>query len=152
MKKFFAKKLSMTLAVFIVACLCLPGLAADPGSSADPLVSMSYINDVLMPQVRSYVDSKALGGAEASYEIVNLKKGQTVIGAQSTEFILRMGTASVVATDKGGLADVTGGIDLPDGSVMPANHLLIVPFADWRGVTMKSDGILMIKGVYSLHN
>ncbi len=152
MKKLFGRKLSVGLAAFLIACLCLPSLAADPGSSADPLVSMSYINDVLMPQVRSYVDSKALGGADASYEIVNLKKGQTVIGGQSTEFILRMGSASVVATDKGGLADVTAGEDLANGSVMPANHLLIVPFEDWRGVSMTSDGILMIKGVYSVHD
>ncbi len=152
MKKALTKKLSLTLAAFLLACLCLPGLAADPGSSADPLVSMSYINDVLMPQVRSYVDSKTMEGTSSAYKIVNLKKGQTVIGAQSTEFILRMGTASVVATEKGGLADVTAGYDLPNGSVMPANHLLIVPFEDWRGVTMQSDGILMIKGVYSVHN
>ncbi len=150
MKKRLKSKLLTGVMCVAIGCLTIPSLAANPGSEEDPLVSMSYINDVLMPQVRSYVDSKAVQAAGEAYQVVNLKKGQTVIGGQSTEFILRMGSATVVATDKGGLADVTAGVDLSKGSVMPSNHLLIVPFDDQRGVTMQTDGIVMIKGSYSI--
>lgn len=146
MKKNLLKKISLTACALMFLSICLPGLAADPGSSEDPLVTLSYINDVLMPQVKSYVDSKsqALGG----FEIVNVKAGQTVIADASTEMILRMGNAQIVATQKGGVADVTQGIDLQNGAVMPSNHLLIVPLDDGRGVQMLSDGIIMIKGSY----
>jgi len=150
MKNSFKRKIGVTILSAIMVSMCLPGLAANPGSNDDPLVSLSYVNDVLMPQVRSYVDSK-LGESGEGFELVNVKKGQTIIGAQSTQFILRMGSATVVATEKGGLSDVTAGTDLAMGTQMPANHLLIVPFEDWRGVTMQTDGILLIKGIYSLH-
>lgn len=150
MKKSLTKKLLVMSLCVIAWCITIPSLAANPGSEEDPLVSMSYINDVLMPQVRSYVDSKTAVSGGEGYQLVNLKKSQTVIGAQSTEFILRMGSATIVATDKGGIADVTAGVDLPKGSVMPSNHLLIVPFDDWRGILMQTDGIVLIKGSYSI--
>lgn len=153
MTKKLSKKISITLLCVIFMSICLPGLAADPGSSEDPLITLSYVEDILMPQVKSYVESK-LGSVEAGtgsvFEVVNLKKGQTVIAAKSTEFILRMGSASIVATKKGGISDVTAGIDLQNGSQMPANHLLIVPLDDGRGLTMQTDGIVMIRGNYSI--
>ena len=149
MKKTLSKKIMLTAIALLFLTVCLPGLAADPGSSDDPLVTLSYINDVLMPQVKSYVDSKAAGSNDG-FEIVNLKGGQTVIAGASTEMILRMGNAQIVATQKGGVADVTLGIDLQNGAVMPANHLLIVPLDDGRGAQMLSDGIILIKGSYKI--
>ena len=148
MKKNLIKKISLTACALMFLSLCLPGLAADPGSNDDPLVTLSYINDVLMPQVKSYVDSKSQ--ASGGFEIVNVKAGQTVIAGASTEMILRMGNAQIVATQKGGVADVTQGIDLQNGAVMPSNHLLIVPLDDGRGAQMLSDGIIMIKGNYTV--
>ena len=59
-------------------------------------------------------------------------------------------TPQIVATQKGGVADVTQGIDLQNGAVMPSNHLLIVPLDDGRGAQMLSDGIIMIKGNYTV--
>jgi len=159
MKK-FTKKLLASVGAAALAFMCIPGLAANPGSSDDPLVSLSYVNDVLIPQLQSYVDSKVpasgMIGANAystggRFEVVNVKAGKTVIGAQSCQIILRMGSGSIVASQKGGLADVTLGGDLTTGAIVPANHLLIVPVDDWRGVTMTTDGILMINGTYSIH-
>ena len=149
MKKSFMKKISITVVSLLLLSICLPGMAADPGSNEDPLVTLSYINDVLMPQVKSYVDSKTTTSGDG-FKIVNLNAGQTVIAQASTEMILRMGNAQIVATAKGGVADVTQGIDLQNGAVMPANHLLIVPLDDGRGAQMLSDGIIMIKGSYTI--
>ncbi len=149
MKKSFMKKISITVVSLLLLSICLPGMAADPGSNEDPLVTLSYINDVLMPQVKSYVDSKTTTSGDG-FKIVNLNAGQTVIAQASTEMILRMGNAQIVATAKGGVADVTQGIDLQSGAVMPANHLLIVPLDDGRGAQMLSDGIIMIKGSYTI--
>ncbi len=158
MKNFECKK-------FLVSILCIlifsmPALAADPGSSDDPLVTLSYVNDVLIPQMKSYVDasvgslgsgSSPLDEVSSNYNIVNVSKGQTIIGSKSCHMIMRMGDGIIVATQKGGIADVTDGVDLANGSAVPSNHLLIVPVDDGRGIKMNTDGILMISGSYSVN-
>ena len=145
-----------------VVCLCslfVVALAA-PGTDGDPLISLSYIDDVLMPKIEQYVESKIAeiysGGAETDnqtadvFTVVEAKEGDEIICSAGTELILRMGKAEIIATEKGGLADTTAGYDLANSTEMPANHLLIVPVADGRGIKAKSDIIVMIKGEYSI--
>ena len=158
MKNF--KNAKIIVSVLCVLALCIPTLAADPGSSDDPLVTLSYVNDVLVPQIKGYIDSSLENFAsskapsdslsQGSYEIVNLNAGQTLIGGQSCHIILRMGSATVLSSQKGGIADVTNGVDLFNGSVVPANHLLIIPVDDGRGITMQTDGIIMVSGKFSV--
>ena len=154
------KKILASISVATLIFMCIPSFAANPGSSDDPLVSLSYVNDVLIPQLKSYVNSqipsKGQLGANSystgnTFDVVNVPAGKTVIGAQGCNMILRMGKGAVVASAKGGLADVTAGGDLQTGTSAPANHLLIVPVDDWRGITMLTDGILMINGTYSIN-
>ena len=148
-----------------ILVVCLVGLSviafADAGSSNDPLISLSYIENTLKPQLEKYIDSKigsmdnSYGGGSVSssgdkFTVVNLKKGNRLICEAGSELILRMGQAVIIATPKGGLADTTAGYDLPDGTLMPPNHLLIVPVADGRGMLATSDGIVMVKGGYSI--
>ena len=61
-----------------------------------------------------------------------------------------MGSATVIATQKGGLADTTGGYDLANGTAMPSNHLLIVPVNDGRGISANNDVLVMVKGAYNI--
>ena len=147
MKKNFVVKLSTIMIFTFFSLLCFSGSAASPGTQDDPLVSVSYVNEVIMPQIKSYVDSQQSGN---SFQVIEVKKGQKIIGIQGTEYILRMGSAKIIATQKGGIADATLGVDLPQNTPMPANHLLIVPFNDGRGVLMETDGILLIKGTYTI--
>lgn len=144
--------------IMVLVCLCVmfSVVLADPGTEADPLISKAYVDDVLMPQIEQYVDSKVAGlngggngGGADSFQVVDVKAGEKIICSAGTELILRMGKATIIATEKGGLADTTAGFDLADGTQMPANHLLIVPVADGRGLVANSDIIVMIKGGYS---
>ena len=135
---------------------------AEPGTSDDPLISKSYIENQLMPQIKQYIESRLAevgGGGSSSgaaavtadkFNVVNASAGQQIICSAGTELILRMGSASVIATEKGGIADTTDGFDLADGTFMPANHLLIVPVSDGRGVRATTDIIVMIKGGYTV--
>ncbi len=148
----FAAVLTVFLTLGIWAAV-----TASPGSESDPLVSLSYVNDTLIPQLKAYVDEKISGIQSGStstqsggYKLVELSQGQTVVAEKSTEMILRQGSGTIIATEKGGIADVTDGVDLANGTAVPSNHLLIVPFSDGRGISMSTDGILMIKGTYSL--
>lgn len=111
-------------------------MLADPGDSDDPIITLSYIENVLK--------------GEMSFKVVNLKQGQTLIGEQGCELILRMGGAKIIATEKGGLADVTSGIDLANGESMPSNHHLIIPVNDGRGIKANNAVIVLVKGDYEI--
>lgn len=138
MKKITKRTLVAVLALTFL--LALVASAADPGSMEDPLISKSYVDSTLMPYINRV----------SSFTIVNLSAGNMLIGDAGCEIILRMGTATVIATEKGGLCDITIGGDWPTGSPVPANHNLIVPVSDGRGVKAETDIILMVKGTYSL--
>ncbi len=120
--------------VFAVVGTCT--LLADPGDSSDPIVTTSYISEILMP--------------ELSFKVVELKTGETMECQAGTELVLRMGKATVIATEKGGLADVSSGFDLKDGEEMPSNHHLIVPVADGRGIKAENAVIVLVKGKYTI--
>ncbi len=137
--------------------------AAAPGSEGDPVVTLSYITDKVVPEIQEYIDRKVSAaeigqltdGAQASttfgqFEVVTVASGQTLLCDAGTELILRQGQATVLASQKGGIADVTAGADLADGADAPANHHLIVPVNDGRGLAFTADGIVMLRGSYLL--
>jgi hypothetical protein len=104
----------------------------EPGSEADPLVT------------KSYVDGRTV------FQVVNLPKGQSLIAEGGTEFVLRGGKVTAIVSPQGGLLDVTGGADLLQGEQVKAQHLVIIPRTDGRGVLAQTDAILMVKGPYTL--
>lgn len=148
------------VAILTMCLLAVGGFSvfSEPGGSDDPIVSKSYIVDKVVPEIKAYVDER-IGAASAdgditsrpdSFIVVSLKPGQKIIGEAGSELILRMGKCTIIATQKGGLADTTIGYDLADGTDMPPNHLLIVPVADGRGVEALTDVLVMVKGGYKI--
>lgn len=119
-------------------------LAAEPGSDQDPIVTKSYLDTVVVPQLEQKMVETS------SFSIVNVAAGERIICGEGTEMILRMGTASVIATAKGGVCDATGGFDLQNWMPIAANHLLIIPVGDGRGATASTDCIFMVKGTYQI--
>ena len=87
---------------------------------------------------------------EHTYEVVEAKKGQKIIGEQGTEIILRSGKAVAIASELGGLQDITAGSDVRQGKSIPQYHLILIPRADGRGFEMTADGWLMIRGKYEV--
>ncbi len=130
-----------------VVALCTAVVMANPGGEDDPLISKSYLNSVFMQQVQQYIDTKT---PATSFEVVSIKKGQKMVCSAGCELILRQGSAVINATAKGGIANVTGGEDLADGTAMPANNHLIVPVGDGRGITAKTDVLVMVKGEFEI--
>lgn len=141
------------------------GVVAEPGSQQDPIITQSYIEEVVVPQIYEYINEKVntlsnkasqleemisaqQGQGGTAFTVVSVKAGQKLIGGAGTELILRMGRATIIATEKGGLADTTQGKDLQTGEQMPPNHLLIVPLEDGRGFQANNDVLVMVKGSY----
>ncbi len=143
----------------IVAVVCtgllFVNVIAEPGTNEDPLISKSYIENILIPRIEKLIDSKVSGGGgnsgtSSAFTVVEARAGQEIICGAGAELILRMGSASIIATAKGGLADTTSGYDLANGTAMPSNHLLVVPVADGRGVKAQTNVIVLVKGSYSI--
>lgn len=103
-----------------------------PGSEDDPLVT------------RAYVDAKL------KMSVIELAPGDILKGYSGTQIILRSGKAAVVDTELGGLCDSTQGVDLRNGDEVRANHLLLVPRDDGRGIKATSQVIVMVRGNFTI--
>lgn len=142
------------IVVLVIAVALLAGgvgayAATNFGTQSDPLVAMSYLQDVLQPQIEDSVDAKiseatkGLGGSgSASFTAVDLGAGQTVTLTSGAEVVLRSGSCTV----SGSLADVTGGADA--GAELVRNHLCLASAA--TSLTASADSTLLIRGGYSI--
>ena len=161
------KTVSLVVVVSMILGLLAFAVFAAPGSSDDPVVSLSYITEVLWPQIKEYVDSSkgnTTGTSSSSghispdgmvyadtFKVISIKKGEKLLGGDGCEVIVRTGSVSIIASDRGGISDVTAGLDLPGNTVAPANHLLVIPVNDGRGLLVNSDAYVMVKGDYKIN-
>ncbi len=151
---------------------------SDPGSQNDPIVTLSFVEQRI-EQIKYYIDEKTsyiysnindnISEIErltnenielsaqieqlenkTNLKVVELKAGQSLICEAGTEIILRGGKVIAIASELGGLSDVTGARDIKMYEEVPPNHLLIVPRSDGRGVTAMVDAILMVRGKYEV--
>ncbi|MFV0519733.1 MAG: hypothetical protein ACK5LY_05600 [Lachnospirales bacterium] len=78
-------------------------------------------------------------------------KGQTILGAQGTEIILRSGECIIYSVAENGVTNLTNGLNLNAGDSVALDNLLIVPRQDGRGVTVTTDECwFMIRGEYEI--
>lgn len=155
-----------------------------PGTVNDPLVTKSYVDKKdgelevelkeriveLEKQLESggaitgdgldteamytYIDKSMAEKDDQLFVVVEATNGQKIICGASAEIILRAGSATVIAGDKGdGLANLTTGDDLRGGDLVPLQHHLLVSRDDGRGFLITSEnGIsyILVKGAYVL--
>ncbi|MDE4543474.1 hypothetical protein [Thermoanaerobacterium sp. R66] len=119
----------------------------DPGSQQDPIVTKSYV-DSKYDDLKSYIDSKA-STSSSNYDIVELKPGESITLYQGSEAIVRTDNTSTIVTSTDGVSDLTGGKDLKNNALIPANHLLLFPRSDGRGIKAKADTIIVVMGKYT---
>ena len=136
------KPLKKILAV--VAALAILFTMTALAAGEDPVISLSYLNEIFMPKVEKKIEETAV------FTVVTVEKGDSFVAGAGCEFILRGGDATVNASNQGGLSDTTDGVDLTQDEKVPANHLLIVPRDDGRGFLAKTDVIIMVKGSYEV--
>lgn len=86
-----------------------------------------------------------------SYSVVKAAKGQTILLSEGTEVILRSGSATAINGSSGDrLLDATAGREIQAGASIDAQHIVISSRTDGRGLNMKSDSFLIIKGAYTI--
>lgn len=134
------------------------------GSATDPLVTLSYLNDVFLGQIMTKVDQKitarnsqllqqsggAVGMSGVEFAVVTLSKGQVLTGDIGCEVMLRVGTASCVSPSNPGLIDETTAASLNNDGALAANHLYMMTI-EGRGVKAGSDTTkLLVRGSYTI--
>jgi hypothetical protein len=164
------KKIKKLIIVFLAMLAVLAvGVSADEAYSSviDPLISLSYANDVLGPQIMEqvlekieseYVKKGDLASSQTgSYSIVTLKKNQTLTAKGICEVILLEGSATVLVTSSeniqqgNGINDLTEGTVLVNGTLYPINHYTIITKADGRGFFVTSStAVVLIRGDYNI--
>ena len=151
------KKKILALAICVAVLLSGVIFAFAVGGQDDPFVSVSYVENVLIPRIINYINIRVSGGEIESgagynphFEVVSVSAGQRLMGEAGTEFILRAGAGTIIASELGGISDTTNGADLPHTMPVPTNHLLIVPRSDGRGLSITADALVMVRGRYSV--
>ena len=162
-------------AALLLAVLTAVGVAAaasgSAGSSQDPLVTLSYLEEVYTPaildraeqllkerdeqlektfsaQVKDLTGDPGYGsfdapaqGTAVTYVPVSLAAGQALTLSQGAEVMLRGGSA----TGSSGLADTTGGSF--GGGALAENHLYL---STQDGQTVTGSGTLLVRGSYQV--
>lgn len=171
------KRFGMMTMALILGTGSIYALKSEPGSSNDPLVTKSYVDeqiakvktgqngntsvideqlkvqaqliDILKQQIED-LSKQVVSSAGSTYEVVTVPKGSTLLGKQGSEVIIRAGEGKVVGSAGGGLQDMTEGTDLNDKQGAPKYHLIIIPREDGRGLYATTDLIVMVRGGYSI--
>ncbi len=135
---------AFTVGVLVVALSVIGATAAgSPGSEDDPVVTKSYVDNKIAGISQG-------GGTSATYTAISIEAGQTLLGKEGTEIILRSGEATALDNGTNGISDVTAGVDLWSGNAVTANHLLLVPREDGRGIKAKTIIWVMVRGGYTI--
>lgn len=124
-------------------------------SQLDKLAEENQSNSKLIVEMKEQINNlkeSPSSGEMPKYAVVKLLKNQKLIGGESSELILRSGKATAIVSKMGGLSDVSyTGKDLKQGESVPLNHLIIIPRADGRGITITSpEAYVLVRGSYEV--
>ncbi len=156
-------RMTVLLALSALLNVTVTMAAGTAGSSQDPLVTLSYLNDTFLNSVLQRVDQKIaarnsqlLGGqggegsAASNFTVVTLSSGQTLNGGLGCEVMLRVGTAVCVAPSAPGLIDETAAVTLNNGGALVQNHLYMMTI-EGRGVRATAATTkLLVRGGYTI--
>lgn len=151
---------------FVLVAVVFAGVgayaASTLGTQSDPLVTLSYVNERLYPQLVEKISEEAdraaeevrqsvaqSGGSTDTYSVVSLSSGQKLIGQVGCEILLRIGSAAVSAADAPGLVDMTDASSLNNGSALKQNHLYMVTIGG-NGIKATSAVKVIVRGDYSI--
>lgn len=149
-----------SIAVFCVVAVLLGGIGAlaatNYGTESDPLITLSYLNEVLKPELEqkytqqtedrlAELESRVETQAGDAYVSLTVKANQTLTCKVGCEFLVRSGEAYVTAD----VLNVTEGKELAKNDWLMKHHLYMA-VSDNAAVRANSDIYLMIRGDYTV--
>ena len=143
-------------------------MAAGVGSEDDPLITLSYLEEVFLKEVMGKVDQEidkrnqeiaesvggqaagVGGGAVSTFTVVTLNNGQVLTGDIGCEIMLRVGSAVCVSPSNPGLINETSGTVLNNGGALVANNLYMMTI-EGRGVKATAATTkVLVRGTYTV--
>lgn len=149
------------IVVFCIVAVLFSGIGAyaatNYGTESDPLITLSYLNEVLKPQMEqtytqqtkdgiAELEARIEGESSGAYASVALKANQTMSCKAGCEFLVRSGEAYVT----GGILNVTEGKELAANDWLMKHHLYMA-VGDSGSVKANSDIYLMVRGEYTIN-
>lgn len=149
---------------------------ANTGGSEDPLISLSYLQQTILPQLtvegQSYGDSASgemvermdeaiaslreeLSGDTGTvnhFQLVSLSQGQSVALDVGAQVVLRIGSCQVEADSSPALVNLTQGGSLDSGGSLTENHLYLSTIAGRKLIALGGSVKVMISGGYTILN
>lgn len=148
------------------------------GDENDPLITLSYLQQMVLPDILTQVETNTTQQQELlsadlalqidqyktdmqalvssgstgsdSYTLVTLSAGQTMYLDVGCEILLRVGSATVNAATSPALIDITTGDTINHGTALTKNHLYMSTISD-RTLTPTTDTVkLLVRGGYSI--
>ena len=155
--------LRSVLLLALSALLMTTALAAEAGSSGDPLVTLIYLYETFFNSIMQRVDQKiaarnsqllggqtGAGSAASNFTVVTLSSGQTLNGGVGCEVMLRVGSAVCAAPSDPGLIDETTASTLANGAPLIQNHLYMMTI-EGRGVRATAGTVkVLARGSYTI--
>lgn len=164
-------------ALVLVCVIAVAGVSASAtgGDQTDPLVTLSYLTQVVKPELMQKVDEQVAanetalteklnaaineysakmeqvltqgGGNSSSYIVVPLSAGQILVPEAGSEVLLCSGAANVTSDSAGGLMNTTEGTGLDKAGALKANNLYVVPL-EGTGIATSADSVFLVRGGY----
>ncbi len=159
------KKTAILIICLVLAAALLSAAvyaAVSYGSEEDPLITKSYLDEVLQPRLEADFEAELDAAIDAALEnaetessgdfvVITLSSGQSVRCGVGCELMLRIGSAKAQGADYPVLVDTTTGESVASGTAMKTNHLYMVTI-DGNGFTATAATTkLLIKGDYTIN-
>ena len=148
MKEKTLKIIIAALAVLLVAGVAVYA-ATNYGSQDDPLITKSYLDGVVKPQLESELQTRLdaaaaelLHSAPGEFATVELTAGQTLRCAAGSQLLTVSGSVQAL----GAFSDTTAGSAVASGGALGANHLCLA--TEDGGVRAASAATVLVSGTY----
>ncbi len=150
------KEKVLKIIIAVLAVLLLAGVTAyaatNYGSRDDPLITKSYLDEVVRPQLESDLQEKLdeaasemVHSAPGEFSQIKLKGGQTLLCAVGSQLLPVNGTLSSTAV----LTDTTEGKTSTASSMLELNHLYLVTEAG--GVSAEGAATILVSGTFRVN-
>ncbi len=113
------------LMIVVFAGSVLSPISSQPGTQDDPIITRSY------------------GEKFYGWRVEQLIAGNYILMKAGCEAVLRSGKAVVSVND---IVSLTRGGSFSPGQSVPANHLLLSPKGDGRGIKIQSASYVLVRG------
>ncbi len=173
-----SNRIAAVVGVLVLVLVTLVGafsVSATGGEQADPLITLSYLTQVVKPELLGKVDEQVkaneqallekvnaaiddyskkventLGGTVGSgavYQEVTLTKDQLLCPGAGVEILVRTGTAQVMSGSVPVMHNITSGATVGIGGNIEPNCLYVVPL-EGAVIAAMTDCTLLVRGEY----